>query len=77
MKAHTPSIEERMNTAHRRFVLVDMAARGVLELQDDEESVSEILDAIAELVRDTDALLEPIRHAPAAVANWNPSKGAA
>jgi len=67
-----PSLEERVNFAHRRLVLIHAAANASEDVADE----GEVMAAIADVAHEAAEALEPVTHAPAEIANWTPKGGA-
>lgn len=68
MTNHT--LEERVNIAYRRLVLILTAAA----TPEDHTTIDtdELLSAIQESAEEAAAAIEPLRHAPANIGNWTP-----
>ena len=63
------SLEERVNLAYRKLTLIIAATD---EGADEHPNVDELFDSIQQEAREAAEAIEPLRHAPAKVGNWEP-----
>ena len=70
-RSHCPSLEERVAHVCRLLTLIRAAASVDADLLAMDED--EISDSIAEASREAAEAIEPLRHAPGAIANWAPA----
>jgi hypothetical protein len=70
-RAEDFSLEERVNVAYRRLILI-LGAGNVTDMNTPGLDVEELLQAIKEAAGDAADAIDPLRHAPAAIANWTP-----
>ena len=82
----TLSVEERVNRALHRLTVLSRLCMLSSGNQDSDDAIDfgaavedegDFWDGLLELIEQTREELDPIRHAPAEVANWTPEAGAA
>jgi len=81
--ANALTLEERVNRALHRLTLVERFCRLASANEDGDNQVDfgaeaegDFWDGLLDLVEQTRKDLDPIRHAPAEVANWRPETDA-
>ena len=68
--ANIPTLEERVNSVYRSLVLIHAASNSDVDgLWVDADALQ---DAISEAAWRALEMIDPLRHAPGAVANWRP-----